>query len=120
MIAYNVSLGRSLKLGQVAYAAPYPPGGLEWGQGWGRFAPSAPKIVLPRSPEAGGGVAYTSEGAVLSEQDIAEIHAAGGAPSGGAAAAQVQGEGAQASSSSNFSVAAAGVAAVAILTSLIA
>lgn len=117
MIPYQ--MGNRVKLGQVAYATPYPPGGLEWGQGWGRFAPSSPKVVLPRSPGAGGGVGYASEGTVLSQQDIEDISAAtgpGSAPAAGAAAAP----GGEGSGPSTLSIAAAGVAAAAILAAFVA
>jgi hypothetical protein len=125
MIAHQFRMG-SMRLGQVAYAPAYPPSGLEWGQGWGRFAPTAPKVVLPRSPEAGGGVGYTSEGTVLSQQEIDEITAAGGGgkpagqptgtgtPAAGVAPAEAPGE------SGKFPLAAAGVAVVAIAASIFA
>lgn len=125
MIAYNVSLGslgRSVKLGQVAYAQPYPPAGLEWGQGWSRFAPTSAKVVLPRSS---GGVGYTSEGTVLSQQDIEEISAATGQPgstqpSAPAAAAPAAGAAAAPSAEgSKFPTVAAGVAVAAILASFV-
>lgn len=118
MIPY--SLGNSVRLGQVAYATPYPPGGLEWGQGWGRFAPSSPKVVLPRSAAAGGGVGYTSEGTVLSQQDIADISAVTGPGSAPAAAAAAASPAGAESGPSNLSIAAAGVAAAAILTAFVA
>lgn len=116
MIPY--SLGNSVRLGQVAYATPYPPGGLEWGQGWGRFAPSGPKVVLPRSPGAGGGVGYASEGTVLSQDDIEAISAATGPGSAPAAAAAASPAGAE--GPSTLSIAAAGVAAAAILAAFVA
>lgn len=119
MIAYQFSLGNSMRLGQVAYAQPYPPSGLEWGQGWGRFAPSTPKVVLPRSPEAGGGVGYTSEGTVLTQQDIEEISATTG---GGTAApaAQPAPSVPAAPSGGKLPLAAAGIAVVAIAASIFA
>jgi len=90
------------------------------GTGLGRFAPSTPKVVLPRSPEAGGGVGYTSEGTVLSQQDIEEITAAGGG-SPAATPAGAQGGGAPApAESGKFPLAAAGVAVVAIAASIFA
>lgn len=122
MIAYNVSLGRSVKLGQVAYAQPYPPAGLEWGQGWSRFRPNSAKVVLPRST---GGVGYTSEGTVLSQQDIEEISATTGQsgssqPSAPAAGAQAPAAAAAPSvEGSKFPTVAAGVAAAAILAALV-
>src|SRR5579871_2027153 len=119
MIAYQFNMGSSMRLGQVAYAQPYPPSGLEWGQGWGRFAPTTPKVVLPRSPEAGGGVGYTSEGTVRSQQEIDEITASGGG--GKSVPASAAPSPAQASGQSGkFPLAAAGVAVVAIAASIFA
>lgn len=113
MISYQPF--QSVRLGQVAYSQPYPPAGLEWGQGWGRFAPSSPKVVLPKSPEAGGGVGYASEGTVLSQDDVADIWAVTGQGT-------VTETKAPASSSDvgKFPLVAAGVAALAILGSMIA
>jgi hypothetical protein len=116
MISYRPS--QSVRLGQVAYAQPYPPAGLEWGQGWGRFAPSSPKVVLPKSLEAGGGVGYTSEGTVLSQQDVEELMAAAGGQGGGAPSQAPSSS--SASGSGKFPFVAAAVAALAILGSMVA
>ncbi len=118
MIAYQPF--QSVRLGQVAYAQSYPPSGLEWGQGWGRFSSSSPKVVLPKSPEAGGGVGYTSEGTVLSREDYEALAVATGQgpgavqPSPGASASSGASEGGK------FPLVAAGVAALAILGSMVA
>jgi len=118
MISYH--MGNRVKLGQVAYATPYPPGGLEWGQGWGRFASSSPKVVLPRSPNAGGGVGYASEGTVLTQQDIEEISAVSGQNSGaGVVPGPTKAGAPTASGPSTLSIAAAGVAATAILAAFV-
>lgn len=88
-------------LGQTAQYTPYPPY-----PGWMQWAPAPPTIVLPRSPEAGGGVALIAQGGVISQEadgngmPVAKLPSSGGGIT--------------------FPVAAAAVAAGAILTSIIA
>ena len=115
MIAYPAS--RSIRLGQVAYAQPYPPEGLEWGQGWGRFFPSSRKIVLPKSPAAGGGVGYVSGGTVLSRQEVEEVTAVAAGQAGVAAGGA--GKAASSAAIGTFPLAAAGMAVLVIVGSMV-